>query len=130
MTSTLSIDLIALFQEDPVTKFLINGGSWADAEEMEAYRNISVLEARITAACKKQNPSAERYRAKLLEELRSDYIYVGKGSKAADAFLAEALAAKLAEKAAPPKTASNAAPAAKKIPKNTWELLADDSDDE
>jgi hypothetical protein len=133
MSSTVqSIDLIALMQDDPVSKFLINGGSWADAIEMELLlTDIPVLEARIIAACKKQNPSAERYRAKLLGELRSAYYYVGKGSQAADDFLAEALTAKaVPKKAVATKTVSNAAPVAKKSTQNTWDLLAIDSDDE
>lgn len=133
MSSTnQSIDLIALMQEDPVSKFLIDGGSWADAIEMELLlTDIPILEARIKAACKKQNPSAERYRAKLLGELRSAYSYVGKGSQAADDFLAAALAVKAAPvKAAPAKATSNAAPAAKKASQNAWDLLAIDSDDE
>ena len=126
-TTTKSIDLIALFQDDPVSKFLIDGGSWADAIEMQTKLDLPVLEARLKAACKKQNPSAERYRAKLLDELRSAYSYIGKGADAGDAFLAEALASHQTGKAKP---AQSKATEKKATSKNAWELLANDSDDE
>lgn len=131
MTSTIqSIDLIALFQDDPVSKFLIDGGSWADAIQMELELEIPILEARLKAACKKQNPSAERFRAKLLAELRSAYLYTGKNStEAADAFLAEALTSSRAEKGKP-KPKPLPINTKKPTSKNTWDLLVNDSDDE
>ena len=139
MTSTIqSIDLNALFQDDPVSKFLIDGGSWADAIEMDLELEIPILEARLRATCKKQNPSAERFRAKLLTELRAAYSYTGKGTEAADAFLAEALTSSRAEKGKPkPKPLplplplpTNTTNTKKPTSKNAWDLLANDSDDE
>lgn len=133
MTSTIqSIDLNALFQDDPVSKFLIDGGSWADAIEMDLELEIPILEARLRAACKKQNPSAERFRAKLLTELRAAYSYTGKGTEAADAFLAEALTSSRAEKAKPKPLPlpTNTTNTKKPTSKNAWDLLANDSDDE
>lgn len=124
-TTTQSINLISLMENDPVYKFLIDGGSWADAIEMEILENTLVLEAKLKAATKKQNPSAQRYCAKLLEELRSAYAYVGKGSEKADEFFQEALASHTA-----PKPKEKAKAEKKTTSQNAWDLLANDSDDE
>jgi hypothetical protein len=111
---------------DAFTKFIVDGGSWADAMSIQASLDIPILEAKLKAAVKKQNPSGERYRAKLLAELRSAYADTpGKKSEDADTFLADALAAYEAEKAAKKAAkAGTATPAkAKATPKDAWVLL-------
>lgn len=85
--------------ENPVIQFVVDGGTWGDAMILDSYINIPILEARLIAAAKKQSPSAERYRAKLFEQLVEAYIYVRKTRADADAFLAAALAAGKASKA-------------------------------
>lgn len=129
MSSTTSPKtLIQLPLGDPVTKFVVDGGSWGDAMILQSTLDIPVLEARILAAAKKQNPSGERYRAKLVAELAEAYSWVpGKTRKDAEAFHAAALAAAKASKAqakAGPATPANA----KATPKDAWVLL--DMEDE
>jgi hypothetical protein len=103
----------ALRGGDSVLRFLIDGGSWADAVEMEYSLTVPVLEAQLKAAVKKQNPSGERYRAKLLGELREAYSFMGKSPDRANAFLEAELDAYFAEKGVSrpaPKVVAPAAP--------------------
>ena len=81
---------------DPIFRFLADGGSWADAVEMEeemmaetkakeqakrleeAVASIPKWEAQLAALLRKpQNPSALRHKARLLKSLREAYAHAG-----------------------------------------------------
>ena len=119
-TTTSSTPLIKL-PNDPVTQFVVDGGNWGDAMALEHSFNIPILEAKLIAAVKKQNPSGERYRAKLLSELVESYNWVGKTRAEADTFLANALAAYMAEKSA--RRAQATATPVQATSQDAWTLL-------
>lgn len=100
MASTLTTLMNSPLEGDSVLKFLVDGGSWADAIEMEALMRIPILEAQLKAALKKQNPSGRRHRIKLLAELVGDYAYLGKSNPDFDALLQEERAKESAAQAA------------------------------
>lgn len=110
-TSNSTPKMPALLEGDSVLRFLIDGGSWADAVEMEYSLTVPVLEAQLKAAVKKQNPSGERYRAKLLGELREAYSFMGRSPDRANAFLEAELDAYFAEKGVPRPAPKVVAPA-------------------
>lgn len=119
-TTTSSTPLIRL-PNDPVTQFVVDGGDWGDAMALEHSFNIPILEAKLIAAVKKQNPSGERYRTKLLSELVESYSWVGKTRAEADTFLANALAAYMAEKSA--RRAQATATPVQATSQDAWTLL-------
>ena len=142
MATTLAIPQPLLRDMDPVLKFLVDGGSWADAMELEATLRIPVLEAQLKAAFKKQNPSGEAHRQRLLKQLKEDYAYLGRSTERADKFFQDAEAAYLFEKAQrgpkaaavstpPPKNRANAPPQAPvKAPRpGRWAALDDEDSD-
>ena len=131
--------------QDPVLNFLTDGGSWADAAEMEATLKIPVLEAQLQAAVRKgPNPSAERHRQRLLADLRQAYSDTYRPASRADALLAAAQEewakekGQSKEKKAAPSTPSKpaktpeapGAPVKPKRPSNWAALMDSDSDDE
>lgn len=99
MATEAPIILIDTLKGDPVLTFLVNGGSWADAIEMEAKMRIPVLEAQLKAAVKKQNPSGAKHRERLVKQLKEDYAYLGKNTGQVDKLLEEETAAYLFQKA-------------------------------
>lgn len=144
-TTATQTKLMELIMSDPISRFLANGGSWADAMEMEeearlqrAVEAIPKWEAQLEAVLRKpQNPSALRHKARLLESLREAYVHARRPPSDADAFLAAAEAALKEEGAAKPKKQQSAPPkgaqtsrgvqAAKT--KNTFAGLADSDSD-
>ncbi len=142
--ASVSILKAMMESEDPVLKYLANGGSWGDAalmeEEMEAERkakaeaerlaqaveSIPKWEAQLEAVLRKNmTPSAQKHKARLVESLREAYGHAGQDPAMADAFLAAAEAKGKAEQQA--KAVVAAKVAAK--PKGAFGALAD-SDDE
>lgn len=142
--ASVSILKSLLESEDPVLRFLANGGAWGDAvmmeEELEAERkakaeaerlekaveSIPKWEGQLTALLRKaMTPSALKHKARLLESLREAYAHAGQDPSTADAFLAAAEAKAKEEQEA--KAAAAAKLAAK--PKGAFGALAD-SDDE
>ncbi len=125
--------LVQMIEADPILKFLANGGSWAEAAEMEeaerlkrAVESIPKWEAQLEAVLRKpQNPSALRHKARLVESLREAYEQAGRDAGAADAYLAAAEAKVKA--AAGPRAPGGGEPPAK--PRGAWAALVD-SDEE
>lgn len=76
MTDTSKVPLLDLTH--PITRFLADGGSWADAVEME-YEQILIpmWSAQLRASLGKKAPSAERRRQVLIRDLREAYSYCG-----------------------------------------------------
>jgi hypothetical protein len=71
---------------DPIFKFLANGGSWADAVEMEYTLNdIPKWSKQLQAAFLKHSPSAKAHQQRLIEKLREAYAYCGISGEAFEA---------------------------------------------
>lgn len=122
-TTTTTTTLIKL-PNDPVTQFVVDGGKWGDAMILQHVLDIPILEAKIIAAAKKQNPSGDRYRAKLLSELAEAYSWApGKKRADADVFVAQATAAHLAERANARAIRAGTATPARANSQDAWTLL-------
>ncbi len=118
---------------DPVSRFLADGGSWADAIELEYSLQIPVWEAQLKAAATKTNPAAERYRQRLVKDLKEAYTYIGKPADTADkllaTYLAEAQAAKPKGKPAAKPAEAPKGGSKPTAPRNAWAALADSDSD-
>jgi hypothetical protein len=131
-TNKPAIDLMALVQGDPVSRFLANGGSWADAIELEYSLQIPNWEAQLKATATRKGPSAERHRQRLVKSLNEAYTFIGKPADTADKLLASYLAADVATgkpKPAPKAEAKPPSGGKPKAPKNAWSALADSDSD-
>lgn len=147
-TMTQQVTIAEMIAADPILQFLANGGSWADAVEMEeemmakrrvaeeaerlarAVESIPKWEGQLEAVVRKgsKTPSALAHKARLLASLREAYAHAGRDPTTADAFLARAEAeVAVAATAKAKKEEKKAANAPKG--KNAWGALAD-SDDE
>lgn len=133
---TYSAVLAEMIAADPISQFLANGGSWADAAEMEervmeerraveaaerlerAVEAIPKWRAQLEATVRKgsKTPSALKHKARLLESLREAYAHAGRDPNTANAFLGE-LEAGVAAGAV-------AKPAKGGAPKGKWGALA------
>jgi hypothetical protein len=139
-TTSNSINLLDIMRKaDPVSKFLADGGSWADAIELDYQLQIPVWEGQLKGAVGRFGPSAERHKARLLQHLQEAYTYLGQTGKAEARMAqfqreweeekgekAKAKAAAAKAKAEAPKGGAGPKP---KAPMNAWAALAD-SDDE
>ena len=143
--ASVSILKAMMESEDPVLRYLANGGSWGDAVMMEedlaverkakeeaerlerAVESIPKWEAQLEAVLRKgsMTPSALKHKARLLESLREAYRHAGRDPMDADAFLAAVEAKAKGEQQA--KAVAAAKAAAK--PKGAFGALAD-SDEE
>ena len=140
-----SINLLDLMRKaDPVSKFLAESGSWADAIELDYQLQIPIWEGQLKGAVGRFGPSAERHKARLLKHLQEAYSYLGMPGRAEARMAqfqreweaekgekAKAKAAAAKAKAEAPKGAAAAAGAgAGAAPKpkasgNAWAALAD-----
>jgi hypothetical protein len=143
--ASVSILKAMMESEDPVLRYLANGGSWGDAalleEELEAERkakaeaerlalavgSIPKWEAQLESVLRKGSttPSALKHKGRLVESLREAYKHAGRDPRDADAFAAGVEAKVRAELEA--KAVAAAKVAAK--PKGAFGALAD-SDEE
>ena len=143
--ASVSILKAMMESEDPVLRYLANGGSWGDAALLEeevaaeakakaeaerlalAVGSIPKWEAQLESVLRKGSftPSALKHKARLLESLREAYNHAGRDPREADAFLAAVEAKVRAELEARAAAATRAA--AK--PKGAFGALAD-SDEE
>jgi hypothetical protein len=144
-TMTRAVTIAEMIADDPILRFLANGGSWADAVEMEevaaeerrgvekaerlekAVEAIPKWEAQLEATVRKgrRDPSALKHKARLLESLREAYAHAGRDPREAVTFLAEAEAKATGKGKG--KVEVKAATAGKG--KNTWDAFADSDDD-
>lgn len=63
---------------DPITRYLADGGSWANAVEMDYEQNLIPKWTRqLKASLGKKSPSAEKHRQRLIDDLQSAYSYCG-----------------------------------------------------
>jgi phage gpG-like protein len=63
---------------DPITRYLADGGSWANAVEMEYEQNLIPKWSRqLQASLGKKSPSAEKHRQRLIDDLQMAYAYCG-----------------------------------------------------
>lgn len=142
-TMTRAVTIAEMIADDPILRFLANGGSWADAVEMEeaaaeerrevekagrmerAVESIPRWEAQLEAVVKKgsKTPSALKHKARLLESLREAYAHAGRDPRGADAFLAEAEAKGKGRGKVEVKAATEGKG------KNAWDAFADSDDD-
>jgi hypothetical protein len=78
MTDTPKTTLLDL-DADPILRFLADGGSWADAIEMDYEQNLIPLWTSQLKGCspKKRSPSALKHRQRLIDNLQSAYAYCG-----------------------------------------------------
>ena len=129
MTSTLkTFDLLDMMKGDPVSKFLADGGTWADAIALQYSLQLPLWEGQLKGAVGRKGPSAERHKARLMQHLQEAYNYMGQTGKAERqlaAFQAEweeeqAAKANTKAKAALPKAAAKPKPKGT----NAWEVLA------
>lgn len=67
---------------DPITRYLADGGSWANAVEMEYEQHLIPKWTRqLQASLGKKSPSAEKHRQRLIDDLKSAYAYCGVGEE-------------------------------------------------
>jgi Asp-tRNA(Asn)/Glu-tRNA(Gln) amidotransferase C subunit len=144
--ATVDIFSAMLGSDDPVLRFLANGGAWGDAQLMEdelqrereaeqeadrlarAVESIPKWEGQLEAVLRKHmTPSAEKHKARLVQSLREAYAAAGRDPSSVDAFLAAAEAAGQEEVQAKAKAKAKAA--AKPKGKGAFAALAD-SDEE
>ena len=131
--------------DDPIYRYLANGGSWGDAALMEdelvaqrkarqeedrlakAVESIPKWEAQLKAVMKKGSttPSALKHKARLLESLREAYVHAGRDPSTAEAFLAAVEAKAKGEQ----QTKAVAAAKAAAKPKGAFGALADSDED-
>lgn len=133
-----NIDLLDIMRKaDPVSKFLADGGSWADAIELDYQLQIPIWEGQLKGAVGRFGPSAERHKARLLKHLQEAYGYLGMSGRA-EARMAqfqreweESKGEKAKAKADKAKAKANApkAAGAPKAPVNAWAALADSEED-
>jgi hypothetical protein len=79
MTTQSTVNALqALTYSNPITRFLADGGSWADAVHME-YQTILIpkWEAQIRNSLHKHSPSAIKHRERVMADLRDAYAYCG-----------------------------------------------------
>ena len=132
-TSVQSVNLLELLRKDPVANFLADGGSWADAIELDYTLNIPIWEGQLKGAVGRKGPSAERHKARLLKHLQEAYSYLGQPGKELERLAVfqreyeEAQAAKGKPKVvAVPKAGGAPKP---KAGGNAWAALADSEED-
>lgn len=124
-----------LLRRDPISSFLADGGSWADAVEMEYTLEIPIWEGQLKGVVGRKGPSAERHKARLLKHLQQAYTYLGEPGKA-EMRLAqfqkeweeEQMGKPKAKTVTAPKAVMGGAPKPKAV-KNAWAALADSDDD-
>ena len=92
MTTNAQTTIQALKMDDPILRFLADGGSWADAVEMEYDLKIPVWSAQLKKAMAKRGPSAVKHQQRVLADLREAYAYKGSSVEAFEAAIAELLA--------------------------------------
>lgn len=92
MTTNAQHTLQALLLDDPILRFLADGGSWADAIEMDYDLKIPVWGAQLKKAMAKKGPSAVKHQQRILADLQGAYAFKGISGKAFEAKLAELLA--------------------------------------
>jgi hypothetical protein len=147
-TMTPTQTIAEMIAADPILQFLANGGSWADAVEMDermqeerraaaevvrlaaAVEAIPKWEGQLEAVVRKgsKTPSALAHKARLLASLREAYAHAGRDPSTADAYLARVeavVASAAAAKAAKEEKKGGAAPKGK----NAWSALVDSDDD-
>ncbi len=87
MSNSAVNTLQTLISSDPILKFLANGGSWADAIEMEYAKDIPKWSKQLQAAYLKHSPSAKVHQKRLEDKLREAYSYSGVNGKAFEAII-------------------------------------------
>ncbi len=70
--------LQASIDSNPITRFLADGGSWADAVQME-YETILIpkWEGQIRGSLHKHSPSAVKHRQRVMADLLDAYAFCG-----------------------------------------------------
>lgn len=77
-----NVNLRKLFSGDPILNFLADGGSWADAIEMEYKLAIPIWEAKLKATFGQFTSESEEERARLLRQLENAYSFLGQPGRA------------------------------------------------
>ena len=92
MTTNAQSTIQALLMDDPITRFLADGGSWADAVGMDYELKIPVWAAQLKKAMTKRGASAVKHQERLRTDIDSAYAYLGVSSERRAALIAELVA--------------------------------------
>ena len=65
-----------LLRQNPISRFLDDGGSWGDATAMDYELNLPIWEAQLKGSLGKVSPSAVAHRARLLKHMEEAYLYL------------------------------------------------------